>query len=430
MECSLAIDGGQIVRIGTEASMPPADKIIDMKNLLVLPGLIDVHVHLRDQGKAYKEDFYSGTASAAAGGFTTVLDMPNNEPVTMSEKTLCNRMKIASTKTVVDVGFFCEFPRRLTEIKGIVNAGAVGFKLFMAEQVGGLDIGDDKILMEAFGEAAKHNLSMAVHAEDETMLVMSKHRLQSLGRNDVAAFLEAHSEAVEVVAVKHLLNLVSASGARLHFCHISTEEALRQIAQAKKNGMPVTCEVTPHHLLLSSEDLKRAGSLALTMPPVRQKSRSKALWKEIKDRVVDVVGSDHAPHTIAEKNAEDIWNVKVGIPGLETTLPLLLTEVKRGRLSLAEIVRLLSAKPAEIFGLKGKGKLEEGGSADLTVVDMNKTHKIDASKFRSKAKFSPFDGWHVQGKAVKTFVGGKLVMDDDDIVANAGTGQVVRRGFS
>lgn len=430
VKCSLAIDKGRVTKIGTEASMPAFDRRIDVKNLLVLPGMIDVHVHLRDQGKAYKEDFYSGTASAAAGGFTTVLDMPNNDPVTMNEKTLCDRMETASTKIVVNVGFFCEFPDRLKEISRIVNAGTVGFKLFMAEQVGGLDIGDDETLIEAFREVAACNLRVAVHAEDEAMLDKAKHELQSLGRNDVSAFLDAHSEVVEVAAVKRLLRLVSAAGVALHFCHVSTGEALQQVASAKKSGVPVTCEVTPHHLLLSSDDMKRIGTLALTMPPVRQRSHMNALWDGIKRNIVDFVGSDHAPHTIAEKNAESIWNVKVGMPGLETALPLLLTEVNRGRLSLAELVRLLSARPAEIFGLESKGKLEEGSCADLTVIDLKRTHKIDASKFQSKAKFSPFDGWCVQGKAVKTFVGGKLVMDDGEIVAEAGSGRVIRRGVS
>lgn len=429
-ECSLAIHNGHIVKIGTEASMPTADKKIDLKNLLALPGLIDAHVHLRDQRKAYKENFYSGTASAAAGGFTTVLDMPNNDPVTMSKRTLSDRVEIAKSKIVVDVGFFCEFPHRLTEIGGIAKAGAVGFKLFMAEQVGGMDIGDDKPILKAFRETAQHSMPVAVHAEDETMLHAAKRRLQSLGRDDVSAFLDAHSEAVEVTAVKRLLTLASASGARLHFCHASTQGALRQIADAKKTGMPVTCEVTPHHLLLSSEDLKELGTLALTMPPVRKKSHTSALWRGIRDNVVDVVGSDHAPHTIAEKEAENVWNVKVGIPGLETTIPLLLTEVNNGKLSLADAVCLLSERPAEIFGLKSKGKLEEGYCADLTVIDLKQTHKIDASKFHSKAKFSPFDGWRVQGKVVKTFVGGNLVFDEDHIIAEAGTGRVIRRGVS
>jgi dihydroorotase len=428
VDCSLAIEERKIFKIGKKTALPKAETKIDLKNLLVLPGLIDAHVHLRDEGKAYKEDFYSGTAAAAAGGITTVLDMPNNNPVTMTTENLRKRMKIAERKVLVNVGFYSEFPKNTEEIGEIVREGAVAFKLYMAEQVGGLNIDDDHALVEASKTVSGLKVPVAVHAEDKTMLKRSEEELKRANRNDVEAFLKAHSEGVEVKTVKRLLDIAKQTGAHVHFCHTSTENGLKAIIDAKKSGMSITCETTPHNLFLSVDDLRRIGTLALTMPPVREKRHIAALWNGIKNSWVDVLASDHAPHTLMEKKAKLVWDAKVGIPGLETTLPLLLTEVKSGRLSIADIVRLMSERPAEIFRLKGKGHLKEGNNADLVVVDLDGKCRIDASKFHSKAKYSPFDGWNVEGKPVKTFVNGRLVMDEGEIVAEAGSGGIIRRG--
>jgi dihydroorotase len=427
VDCSIAFNEGRIFKIGRESSMPTADARFDLKNHLVLPGLIDAHVHLRDEGKSYKEDFRSGTSAAAAGGMTTVLDMPNNEPVTMSAEALRNRMKIAETRILVDVGFRSEFPGDIREIEGIVREGAVGFKLFMADQVGGLDVNDDEDMLEAFKTASKYKVSIAVHAEDRQMLKRAEDELKHRRRNDVAAFLKAHSEDAELRAVTRVLDMARQGNIQVHFCHVSTQEGLEAIADGKKFGTPISCEATPHHLLLSADDLKKVGMLAVTQPPVRDKRHAEALWEGVRNGLIDMVVSDHAPHSTEEKEAETVWNVKTGIPGLETTLPLLLTEVKRGRMSIGDVAKLMSEKPAEVFSLKGKGYLREGNSADLTVVDLHKKFRIDSSSFMSKARYSPFDGREVEGKPAKTFVCGKLIMDEGEIVAKPGSGRVIRR---
>lgn len=427
VECSIALNEGKVIKIGKEANMPKADNRIDLKNQVVLPGLIDVHVHLRDESKSYKEDFYTGTAAAAAGGFATVFDMPNNEPVTMSARTLRNRMDIARRKIIVNVGFRSEFPRDQSEIEGILSDGAVGFKLFMAEQVGGLDLGSDEALLEAFKAAHRFGVSVAVHAEDRELLERAVDKLKRGRHNDVEAFARAHSPDVELKAVKRVLSLARESGVHVHFCHVSTREGLEAIVEGKKVGMKVSCEATPHNLLLSVDDLKRIGMLCVTMPPVRGDEHLKALWDGVRNGWIDMLASDHAPHAFGEKEAESVWDVKVGIPGLETTLPLLLTEVNRGRLSIGDVVRLMAEKPSEIFKLEGKGRLKERNDANLTVIDLRKRYRIDSSKFLSKAKYSPFDGREVEGKPAKTFVGGQLVMDEGAIVVKPGSGKIVRR---
>ncbi len=426
VDCSIAIENGTIFKIGKESQMPNSDEKTNLRNMLVLPGLIDVHVHLRDEGKAYKEDFYTGTAAAAAGGMTTVLDMPNNDPVTMSTETLKNRMRIAESKVLVNVGFYSEFPTHLGEVAGIVAQGAVGFKLFMARQVGGLNIDDDKALQEAFTKAGETGVPVAVHAEDKAWLMENEESLKRAKRHDVAAFLKAHSERVEFKAVERLLDVSEKTSVRLHFCHMTTEEGLNAVVEAKKSGRNVTCEVTPQHLFLSNIDFGRSAFMLTMMPPLRGERHREALWKGLVDGWVDALGSDHAPHALSEKSAGSVWDVKVGVPGLETTLPLMLTMVRKNRIQLVRVVQLLSEKPAEIFNLRDRGGLAQGNKADLVVVDFKQKFRIDASKFHSKARYSPFDGWEVQGKPTKTFVNGVLVMDEQEIVAKAGSGEVIR----
>lgn len=425
MTCDLAIDKGNIFKIGKSQNMPEAECKIDLENKLVLPGLIDCHVHLRDQGKAYKEDFYTGTAAAAAGGITTVLDMPNNEPVTMSAEALNRRMELSEGKKIVDVGFYSEFPRDSTQIKEIVQDGAIAFKLYLAEKIGGLNLEDDTSIRKALKTVSRLKIPVAVHAEDRTTLKKAEDRIKNGKSDDIEAFLKVHSEEAEVEAIKRMLKLAEQTNVQLHFCHISTDKGLKKIMDAKKSGKPVTCEATPHHLFLSTKDLMEIGFSALTVPPIRGKRHISALWEGINNGWIDILASDHAPHIIVEKKVDSVWGVEAGVPNLETMLPLLLTAVKMNRLSITEIVSLLSEKPAKIFGLNNKGYLREGKRADLIVVDLNEEYVIDASKFHSKAKYSPFDGWRVQGKPVKTFVDGQLVMDGGKITGRR-PGRIIR----
>ena len=429
IDCSIAVENGEILKVGKETQMPNADERINLKNLLVLPGLIDVHVHLRDEGMAYKEDFYTGTAAAAAGGFTTVLDMPNNDPVTMTAESMRNRMSLAERRVFVNVGFYSEFPLHLKEIRDIISEGALGFKLFMTNQVGGLNIKDDQELHEAFTKVGLEKVPVAVHAEDHSAVCTKEQELKANRHDDATAFLKAHPEQAELKAIERVLKTSYSTEARVHFCHVTTEEGLNRIGEAKKTGRTVTCEVTPNHLLLSKDDFVRVGAMLAMMPPLRDSADVKALWQGVEKGLVDVLGSDHAPHTIEEKTAKSIWDAKVGVPGLETTLPLMLTMVKKNRLTIDMLVRLLAEKPAEIFKLRGRGRLEQGMRADVVAVDLKEEFKVDASKFHSKAKYSPYVGWEVQGKPIKTFVNGHLVMDEQEIVAKAGSGSVIRRGI-
>jgi dihydroorotase (multifunctional complex type) len=282
-------------------------------------------------------------------------------------------------------------------------------------------------LLHAFNKVAKMRVPVAVHAEDRKILETRRRETEKTGRKDVEAYVKARPPEAEARAIRRIVQLAKKAGVQVHFCHVSSAVGLNAFLTAKKNGLPVTCEVTPHHLLLSLEHLKRYRTLALTNPPLRTKKDVVALWSTLKQGFIDALASDHAPHTLEEKKVESIWDAKPGIAGLETTLSLMLTQVRKGRLAIADLVRLTSEKPAEIFNLRNRGCLEEGNWADIVVVDINRKYKIDASNFYSKAKYSPFDGWNVRGKPVKTFVNGQLVMEEGEIVAKPGASQIVRR---
>ena len=421
----IAIDEGKIVKIAKKTNLPSGSEKIDLEGCFILPGLIDVHTHLRDQRQAYEENFFSSTAAATAGGITLCLDMPNNEPVTMDAKSLHKRMRMATNKILTNVAFYSAFPEDSNKIPQIVQVGAVAFKLFLTKQIGGADIDSDEALEKAFRQTEKSGVPVSVHAEDKKSLENSKEELIRTKHNDIEAYLKVHSPLIEEKAVNRMLQLVEKTRIHAHFCHISSKLGLDKVLEGKKLGLPISCEVTAHHLLMSSADLKRYGTIALCDPPLRSAKDVEALWEDFTEGSIDMIASDHAPHLLEEKKAESVWDVKPGFPNLETIVPLILTQINKGRLSIVDLTKLMAEKPAEVFHLKGRGRLEKGYNADITIVDMHREHRIDASKFYSKAKYSPFDGWQVKGKPVKTFVNGRLVMDDGEIVAKPGAGHVI-----
>jgi len=422
----IAIESGCIVKIAKDANLPVASNEIDVHGSLVLPGLIDVHVHLRDQELSYKEDFVSGTSAAANGGVTTVLDMPNNVPVTMDMPSLRERMAVASKKLIVNAGFFSAFPSDVNEIPNIVKEGAKGFKLYLSEEIGGMDPSDDELITKAFVETQKLSIPVCVHAEDKQLLETIYEEKKKNKDSTIDAFLHVHSEDAEVKAIERILNLAQKSKAKVHICHVSTSKGVQLIEMAKKTGLNVTCEVTPHHLLLTYENLRELGITGLTKPPLRSKDDVRSLWAGLQKGVIDIIASDHAPHSLDEKEKTSFWQVPSGIAGLETVLPLMLTQVNKRLLSLLKLVETTSKIPREVFGIKKRGEIREGHMADLVVVDLKKEWKIDSSKFYSKAKFSPFDGWKVKGKPVKTFVNGNLVMDNGEVFTDLKRGRIIR----
>ena len=411
-KCSVGVDDGKIVSI--KRIPMNAEKTIDIDGNTILPGLIDAHVHMRDPGFTYKEDFRTGTAAAAAGGFTTILDMPNNIPPTNNVRAFNDKIKIAEAKSLVDFGFHAGADNP-DQIEELVKLKPVSFKIFM-------DLFDDDYLMNMFGEISKlqeitgSKTIVSLHAEDMEIVKRYTELKKSEENLYPSMYADARPPLAEEVAVSKALLMAKEFDLKIHICHASTKKSLNLINRAKIDGCDVTSEVTPHHLFLDSSYLEKFGNIAKTNPPLRNLANKVNFLDLYK---VDIIGTDHAPHTISEKE-ENIWNAPPGIPGLETVLPLILTEVNRGNLSFEDVKRLLCENPAEIFKLKNKGFIKEGMDADFVVVDMKREDIINPEHFHSKAHYSPFEGYKVQGLPVMTILGGKVVMDEGDVIETRG----------
>jgi len=421
VEAGVSIEADRIYKVAKLPNMPKASKTIDVKGKVTLPGLIDAHVHLRDLELSYKEDFFTGTCAAAAGGFTTVLDMPNTQPPTNTPKRLKEKIQRAKNQVMVNVGFYAAFPKQYDQFDEMVGNGALAFKVNLFRPVTELNVHQDATLLNAFKQVKRLNRLVAVHAEEGDVIQRMEDVFRKSGKTSLSHYLKAHSVEREVNAVRRVLKLAGQVGLHTHFCHISAASSVNHLKRFRSR---ITCEATPHHLFLTTNELRRLGGIALTAPPIRPSPNASKLWRAVNDGLIDIIASDHAPHASEEKQRENIWEVPPGIPGLETTLPLMLTQVNRGQMSWSRLIQLLAAKPAEIFHLT-RGFIQAGGFADLVIVDMDQEYEIDSSKFFSKAKYSPFDGWKVKGKPTKTFVNGQLVMDEGEIVAKKGTGRIV-----
>ena len=406
-EVCLGIEDGKIVSI--KKIPPSAHETIDVNGKLVLPGLIDAHVHFRDPGLIFKEDFFSGSAAAAAGGFTTVMDMPNTVPPTNTPQTFKEKMGIARKKSLVDFGLHAGVADP-SHIKELSEYRPASFKIFM-------DLMDHDFLMEAFSKinevSGDHLISL--HAEDPQVVNQCTEKMKMKGSSH-ELYAEARPPQAEIEAIQKAILVSKKFNQRIHFCHVSTQKSLKVIIQAKKDGLNVTSEITPHHLFLDSSYLRKYGNLAKTNPPLRDE-KNRLTMDNLPQ--IDIMGTDHAPHTIHEKK-KDVWNAPPGIPGLETTLPLMLTQLNQEQITVEDIKRLLCENPAKIFNIPNKGFIKEGMDADLVVVDLKKEYVIDPANFQSKAKYSPFEGFNVQGVPVMTLLRGQKVMEESHILKSQG----------
>ncbi|MFX1351283.1 MAG: dihydroorotase family protein [Promethearchaeota archaeon] len=417
---ALIIKDGVIVRIGKNSTLPDGRETLDAKERLLIPGMIDVHVHLRDMNQSYKEDFYSGTCAAAAGGVTSVLDMPNNKIPITTPSGLRRKMKEARQKIITNVGFYSALPKSIGDLQTLIKTGAVAFKIYLPSPIGEIDVYDDGQLSSVFREISKLNTIVAFHPEERSSTSLKPDPYHS----EIQEFLTSHKDELEKSAILRFIRINNEIGAKLHMCHMSSQGSLQAIHTTKSKNSRITCEVTPHHLFLTEKALSQWKGFAKMLPPLRTKSDAEYLWANVvNDGLIDIVASDHAPHAIEEKR--DFTSAPSGIPGLETTLPLLLTQVLAGRLSMKRLVELTSENPARIFNLGKKGRIAEGYDADLTLIDTKSETCIDAEMFLSKAKFSPFSGWKIHAIPMTTIVGGRIVMRDREIVALPGSGNVI-----
>lgn len=365
---------------------------------------------------SYKEDFSTGTRAAAAGGFTTVLDMPNTVPPTDSPQRLSEKQERARGRIFVDVGFHAAATVDRRTISGLAKAGAFSLKLYMPRPIAPFKVDDAGEVRRMMKAAESEGIPVTVHAEE---IPVSNKAQEPDGFQQLAA---VRPPSVESRAVERILSIQAKTMCRVHFCHLTMASSFRRVRESSSRA---TSEVTPHHLLLSANSLRKLGWKAWMVPPLRSDKSRRDLLSATRDGLSDVVGSDHAPHTISEKKRVPSKSPP-GVPGLETTLPLLLTLVNKGILTMSSVITMSAKNPARIFGLKSKGQLRSGFDGDLVLVDLKRLSRIDSRKFLSKAKYSPFDGFRTKGAVVTTIVGGAEVYRDGELTGKKGTGSVLR----
>jgi len=402
-KASLVIDKGKIISI-TKSKLPPSKKKIDCKGRIVLPGLIDVHVHFREPGLNHKEDWLTGSRAAAKGGITYVMDMPNTVPPTLTLRDLFDKKELAK-KSVVNFGLYAGISQNnLNDLKEL-SKQAVAFKLYMSESTGDLTIDNISLLIKAFANVARTKRVLSVHAENEKMNKFCYKDFKK--ETDPMAYARSRPPESEVLAINDAIELAKQTDVKLHICHVSTKDGLTLIKRAKKNKVDVTCETCPHYLFMTEEDLKEKITFAKVNPPLRTEKDQKALWKGIKSGIIDILASDHAPHTLEEKY-QNIWFAPAGVPGVETTLQLMLNAVNKKMIKFEKILELMHDNPVKRFGLENYGNIEIGNDANLTVIDLNKKWKISNEELLKKCKWSSYEGLEEKGMAVMTVVNGEL----------------------
>lgn len=400
VKANIGIENGKIFRISKERII--ADESIDCNGKIVLPGIIDEHVHFRVPGNEHKEDWKTGSKAAIAGGVTTVLEMPNTNPPTTTQALLEEKREIAERDSFCNYGFhFGATNENFNEMETVTGINSI--KVFMGSSTGNLLIEDENILKKVFETAKKRNLVVTLHAEDEQLIKQNFERTEE--KNHAIAHNKIRNNETELKAIEKAIGLNRNIGAKLHFLHVTTKQGIELIARTKKRCDNISCEVTPNHLFLTEQFTREKGNLGKINPPLRSKEDVQALWKAINNGTVDCIATDHAPHTIEEKNQEYL-KAPSGIPGIETMLPLLLNAFNQNRISLQKIIQLCSENPARIFNLRNKGKIALNNDADLTIIDLKKEKTIKNEELQTKCRWTPFNEKKLKGTIEKTIVKG------------------------
>ncbi|MBN9017405.1 MAG: dihydroorotase [Rhizobiales bacterium] len=403
----IAVAGGRIVAIG-DIDPRRAGRVVDCTGLHILPGVIDSQVHFREPGAEHKEDLETGSRAAVLGGVTTVFEMPNTKPTTTNAAALADKILRGRHRMHCDFAFWVGGTREnVADIPDLERLpGAAGIKVFIGSSTGDLLVEDDASITEILKRTRRR---AAFHAEDEMRL---EERKPLRVEGDASSHPVWRDETAALMATQRLVSIARRFGARIHILHISTAEEIDFLSGHKDL---VTCEATPHHLTLSADDYARLGTLIQMNPPVRAPRHRAGIWKGLSGGVIDVLGSDHAPHTLEEK-AKPYPASPSGMTGVQTLVPIMLDHVNAGRLTLEHFVDLTSAGPARVFGMARKGRIAVGYDADLTVVDMKRRQTITNRWIASRAAWTPYDGRHVYGWPVGTVVRGNMVVWDGALV--------------
>ena len=436
----IAVKDGVIAAILKPDSGAEAAEVLDIGGKLVLPGCIDSHTHYMDPGFTHRETFAHGTRGAAAGGVTTIIDMPCcSVPSVRDVPSLYHKLEKIAPQAYVDFalwgGVTGEDVRNgaLENVQKQADEGVVAYKAYMTPSVPSYPRSSDYELTEIFAAVAKTGLPVGVHCENFDICDHNVKKLQAEGRMDGPAWAEARCEMAEKAAIQLCIDIAEETGARMHVVHMSTGIGAELIEAAKQKGDHVTAETCAHYLTLNAQEaMTERGSFAKIAPPLRTKRDNEILWEKLESGAVDFIATDHAPYEIeTEKDAEgmNIWTSFPGIPGTETMVPIIVSEgYNKGRLSLHRLVEVLSTNAAIHYGLyPKKGAMMVGSDADFTVLDLEKEWVVDETKTQCKAKYTPFHGMKLKGGIDRTIVRGKVVYENGEIVGEPGYGQFVKR---
>jgi dihydroorotase (multifunctional complex type) len=436
VQADIAISQGKIAAIGSAGAIPEASKVIDAQGKIVIPGLIDTHTHHRDPGFTHKEDLTTATQAAAAGGVTLSIGMPNVDPPTTNVERFNNVIEISRKKAIVD---FNHNPSGTVpeEIPQLAKAGCLAFKIFMVRDTGrdyphmpGIGLHNHGDLFRCFEAVAKTGLTLMVHPHDQDLMDVIEQKYWQSGDRSPQAYAKAYRDYDGIIwdtAIATLMRFQKATGVKLHILHMSTPGGLEMMRRAKEEGRPVSCEVNPWALFLGNwKNVEKLGPycLGFWVP----ENHVEALWDGIRDGTVDLVGTDHAPHTKEEKDIgwKDMWQSPGGEPQIQDYLRLFLTEVNQGRITLDQLVRITSYNPARLFGVyPRKGIIQVGSDADLVVVDMDREETISNETTYTRVGWTPYHGQKVKGAPVMTLVRGKVVMENGIVVGKMGDGEFI-----
>ncbi|MBD2143372.1 dihydroorotase [Anabaena sp. FACHB-1250] len=398
--------GRQIVQLGQEITNASPTHEIDARGLTLLPGVIDPQVHFREPGLKHKEDLFTASCACAKGGVTSFLEMPNTRPLTISQSALNDKLQRAASKCLVNYGFFIGATG--DNLPDLLSASPTpGIKVFMGSMHGQLLVSQEEVLEAIF---AQGNRLIAVHAEDQARI--NQRKQEFAGIEDPAIHSQIQDNQAALLATQLALKLSKKYQRRLHILHMSTAEEAELLRHDKPSW--VTAEVTPQHLLLNTSAYATIGTLAQMNPPLRSPHDNEVLWQALRDGIIDFIATDHAPHTLAEK-AQTYPNTPSGMPGVETSLPLMLTAAMTGKCTVAQVVQWMSKAVAVAYGIPNKGEISPGYDADLVLVDLKNYREVKREEVLSKCGWSPFEGWNLTGWPVTTIVGGEIVYDHGQV---------------
>jgi len=409
-DVDILIEDGIVTRIGRGLEAPNGVEILDVKGKIVIPGVVDEHVHMREPGLEHKDNFTNGTLDAAAGGVTTVIEMPNTLPPVENHKILLEKAKRLVSKAYVDFALYGVIhDGNIDEFDEMVYAGAVGFKIFLGPTTGNIPAPSDGTLYEALLKSAKFKVPLAFHAENWDLVKYFTEKVKSTGRTDPKAHTDARPPICEEEAIQRIALYTKKTNGISLIVHMSAREGVEILQRARNEGINIWGETNPHYLLLTVEDYEKYGTLMKVNPPIREKEHQEALWKAVLNGIITNIGSDHAPHTEEEKK-KPVWEAAAGFPGVRTLLPLMIDQALRGKIPLTKIPELLSKNPAKLFNLyPKKGTITIGSDGDLVVIDPTAETIIRKEDFHSKYPLSPFIGWKLKGKIVYTILRGTII---------------------